>query len=161
MRVYVALFAAFILCGAWKCLYEFRNSIKSLGIMTPLCLYSITTWKYIFILTLQEICPIVRANAQETLAYVIANGRTRISAIRRNPGRKSLRTLQSQSSPISAMQNGGRLQKSHLLAIAFPRWLLTGFNALPRKPKMRKGRKKSSEEWEQREVKGSTCPESS
>ena len=74
----------------------------------------------------KKICSIGWANAQEFIAYVIVIGKS-VSGVRSNPEAKSLGDLSSQRSHIflSPCKKVGHLQKGHLLALAFPRWLLT------------------------------------
>ena len=45
--------------------------------------------------------------------------------MRSNAGMRSLRTLHLRVHPLQSCKTVGHLQKTHLLAIAFPRWLLT------------------------------------
>lgn len=52
------------------------------------------------------------------------------STTRSNPGIKSLEDPASQTTHITVMQNYGFPQKTHLLAIDFPRWLLTDLGLL-------------------------------
>lgn len=80
--------------------------------MTSIHLYSLTTWKYVFILILQEICPIGWADDQESLGEVIVPGKAYQLQI---SGAVPL-----QSAPITAMQDGGS-SPGNSFTIAFPR----------------------------------------
>ena len=67
-----------------------------------------------------------RANAQESLDYVMMTGKARHQQepIFRELEMSSLKALQF-SLPITAMQNNEPTPESHLLVFASPRWLLT------------------------------------
>jgi hypothetical protein len=54
---------------------------------------------------------------------VCNNDRKGMSAARSSPGMKSLEDPVPQTTPTTAMKTVSHLQKTHLLAITFPRWL--------------------------------------
>lgn len=73
--------------------------------MKSISLHGITTRKYIFVLILQENCPVGWADAQESSGYVIVAEKA--NQQQGDPRMKALRTPHLRVHPSIAMENGG------------------------------------------------------
>jgi hypothetical protein len=87
-------------------------------------LHSIAIWKYIFIFALQKICPIGWVNAQISLVYVTVT-RKAYHQQKVILGWSLLGPCLSELIHCRPCKMVGHFQKTHLLALVFPRWFLT------------------------------------
>lgn len=90
-------------------------------------LHSITTWKYHLHIDSAGNRPNIVGRCPGIIR-LCKSGRKGILVARSNPGMKCLRTLHLRVHLLQPCKTVGHHQKTHLLAIAFPRWLLTALN---------------------------------